>query len=122
MDRAKQGIAPGFEVSVAYGAVDFYTEAEYVHDSKVGEDSFTYAWSELGFSPRNWLRLGVVGQRTRVYQSDRDIQRGVFGQAVLGEITLGGTAPGRRFEGCGGALDQRPIASRPRTRHSRSSP
>jgi hypothetical protein len=89
MDRAKQGIAPGIEVSVAYGAVDFYTETEYVHDSKVGEDSFTYAWSELGFSPRNSLRFGLVGQRTRVYQSDRDIQRGVFGQAVLGEITLG---------------------------------
>jgi hypothetical protein len=86
---ATQGIAPGFEASAAYGAVDFYTEAEYVHDTKVGEDSFTYAWSELGYSPRNWLRFGLVGQRTRVYKSDREIQRGVFGQAVLGEVTLG---------------------------------
>lgn len=86
---ATQGIAPGFEASAAYGAVDFYTEAEYVYDTKVGESSFTYAWSELGFSPRNWMRFGLVGQRTRVYRSDRDFQRGVFGQAVLGEVTLG---------------------------------
>jgi hypothetical protein len=86
---AKQGIAPGFEASVGYGVVDFYTEAEYVYDIKVSEDSFTYAWSELGFSPRSWLRFGLVGQRTRVYRSNRDIQRGVFGQAVLGEATLG---------------------------------
>jgi hypothetical protein len=86
---AKQGIAPGLEASVAYGAVDFYTEAEYVYDNKVKEDSFTYAWSELGFSPWKWLRFGLVGQRTRVYRSDREFQRGVFGQAVLGEVTLG---------------------------------
>ena len=32
---AKQGIAPGFEASVAYGIVDFYIEAEYVHDFEV---------------------------------------------------------------------------------------
>jgi len=86
---ATQGVAPGFEVSAAYGMVDFYTEAEYMYDTKVKEDSFTYAWSELGFSPRNWLRLGLVGQRTRLYQTDRDFQRGVFGQAVLGDVTVG---------------------------------
>ncbi len=26
-------------------------EAEYMHDFEGQEDSFTYAWSELGFSP-----------------------------------------------------------------------
>jgi hypothetical protein len=86
---AKQGIAPGFEASVAYGAVDFYVEAEYVHDSKVKEGSFTYAWSELGFSSAKWLRFGLVGQRTRVYRNDRDIQRGAFAQLMLGKATLG---------------------------------
>ena len=84
-----QGIAPGFEASVAYGAVDFYVEAEYVHNTKVHEDSFTYAWSELGVSPVKWLRFGLVGQRTRLYQSDRDIQRGGFAQLMFGKMTLG---------------------------------
>jgi hypothetical protein len=85
----KQGIAPGFKASAAYGAVDFYTEAEYVYDTKVKEDSFTYAWSELGYSPMKWLRFGLVGQRTRVYRSDRDIQRGGFAQFISGKVTLG---------------------------------
>ena len=86
---ATQGIAPGFEASVAYGIVDYYIEAEYLYDLEVQEDSYTYAWSELGFSPLKWLRFGLVGQRTRVYSSDRDIQRGGFAQLMLGKTTLG---------------------------------
>jgi hypothetical protein len=87
---AKQGIAPGFEASVVYGITDFYTEAEYVYDTNVKEDSYTYAWSELGFSPLEWLRLGLVGQRTRVYNSDRDIQQGGFAQFITpGKVSLG---------------------------------
>jgi hypothetical protein len=85
----KEGIAPGFEASLAYGIVDFYIESEYVRDLEVREDSFTYAWSELGFSPLEWLRFGLVGQRTMVFQSDRDIQRGFFAQVIYGKATLG---------------------------------
>jgi len=86
---AKEGIAPGFEASLAYGIADFYIEAEYVRDLEVREDSFTYSWSELGFTPLEWLRFGLVGQRTMVYKSDRDIQRGLFAQLMRGKVTLG---------------------------------
>ena len=86
---ATQGIAPGFEASLAYGIADFYIEAEYLHDFENSEDSYTYAWSELGFSPLEWLRFGLVGQRTRVYSSDLDIQRGAFAQVIYGKMTLG---------------------------------
>jgi len=86
---ATQGIAPGFKASAGYGIVDFYVEAEYLRDTKVREDSFTYAWSELGFSTAKWLRFGLVGQRTRAYQTDREIQRGPFVQFISGRLTLG---------------------------------
>jgi hypothetical protein len=87
---AKQGLAPGFEASVVYGITDFYTEAEYMYDTNANEDSFTYAWSELGFTPLEWLRFGLVGQRTRLYSSDRDIQQGGFAQLITpGKVTLG---------------------------------
>jgi len=84
-----RGIAPGFKASLAYGMVDFYVEAEYLRDSKVREDSFTYAWSELGISPAKWLRFGLVAQRTRAYESERDIQRGPFVQFIARKVTLG---------------------------------
>ena len=54
-------------------------------------DSYTYAWSELGFRPAEWLRVGVAGQRTRIYGGDRDIQRGPFAQIDRGDhVTIGG--------------------------------
>jgi hypothetical protein len=84
-----QGIAPGFEASLAYGIVDLYVEAEYLHDFESHEDNYTYAWSELGFSPLERLRFGLVGQRTRVYSSDLDIQRGGFAPIISGKLTLG---------------------------------
>jgi hypothetical protein len=86
----KEGVAPGLEAAAAYGIVDLYVEAEYVRDIEVREDSFTYAWSELGLTPWEWLRFGLVTQRTTVYKSDRDIQRGVFAQLMYGKATLGG--------------------------------
>jgi hypothetical protein len=85
----KEGIAPGFEVSIGYSIVDFYTETEYVRDLEVREDSFTYSWNELGFSPLEWLRFGLVTQRTMAYQSDRDIQRGLFAQLMYRKMTIG---------------------------------
>ena len=85
----KEGVAPGFEAAIGYGIVDFYTETEYVRDTEIRQDSFTYSWNELGFSPLDWLRFGLVGQRTMVYQSDRDIQRGLFAQVIYRKATLG---------------------------------
>jgi len=84
-----EGIAPGFEAAAAYGIADFYIEAEYVRDLEVKEDSFYYSWSELGFTPWEWLRFGLVGQRTKVYKSERDIQRGLFAQVIYRKATLG---------------------------------
>ena len=85
----KEGVAPGFEAALAYGIVDFYTESEYVRDTEVKEDSFTYSWNELGFSPLEWMRFGIVTQRSMVYQSDRDIQPGLFAELTYRKVSLG---------------------------------
>ena len=40
-------------------------------------------------TPLAWLRFGIVGQRSRAYQSDRDIQRGGSAQITYDKVTLG---------------------------------
>lgn len=82
------GVVPGLEASMAWRNFDVYIEAEYVRDLDVKDDSYFYIWSELGWRPVEWLRLGFVGQRTRVIDNDRDIQRGVFAQATMGPATV----------------------------------
>jgi len=81
---------PAFEASVAWRRLDYYIEAEYVNDNSAGSSSYTYAWTELGFRPVEWLRFGVAGQRTRIYGGERDIQRGPFVQATWRRVTIGG--------------------------------
>jgi hypothetical protein len=80
---------PGVEASIAYRGIDAYIEAEYVSDRGNSSDSYFYAWSELGWTPAEWLRVGLVGQRTHTVHNDRDLQRGVFAQLVFGRATLG---------------------------------
>jgi len=85
-----QAFVPALEASVAWKQFDFYIEAEYVSDSHQRTDSYFYAWSELGFRPVEWLRIGIAGQRTTTYANERDIQRGPFAQATWGPVTIGG--------------------------------
>jgi len=84
-----KAFVPGLEVSVAWGKLDFYSEAEYVRSSERTE-RYLYSWNELGFRPVEWLRIGVAGQRTNAYGSERDIQRGPFAQVTWGPVTIGG--------------------------------
>lgn len=85
-----QAFVPGLEATIAWGPLDFYVEAEYVRDNNERTDSYTYAWSELGLRPVEWLRLGIAGQRTRTYGGDREFQRGPFAQLTWSHLTVGG--------------------------------
>lgn len=79
----------GLEASVGWRTLDVYVEAEWVGDRSDHASSYFYAWSELGWRPVEWLRVGLAGQRTRVVASDRSLQRGAFVQATLGKATVG---------------------------------
>ena len=72
------GIAPGYEVSLTYRKIELYTEGEWVFDTGDSAENFFYSWSELSVSPVDWFRVGLVAERTRVFQSDVDLQRGLL--------------------------------------------
>lgn len=71
-----RGIAPGWRLALTAGSFELSNEAEYVFDAESSEDDFLYTWSELTWSPKDWLWLGLVVQKTRTYETDVDIQRG----------------------------------------------
>ena len=72
------GIAPGYKGSLSWWKLELYSEGEYVFDTGNSGGSFFYSWSELSLSPVEWFRVGLVGQRTRAYRTDVDIQRGLL--------------------------------------------
>jgi hypothetical protein len=83
------GVAPALRFTLLVWKIDFFIEAEYVIDLRDTGASFFYSWSELGVSPLPRLRLGLIGQRTRVIANDLEFQRGVFvGVNPIAAITL----------------------------------
>ena len=84
------GVAPGYKGSLSWLKLELYSEGEYVFDTRSTSDSFFYNWSELTLAPAEWFRFGLVTQRTRVYKSDRDIQRGVLAGVSFARGSLTG--------------------------------
>jgi hypothetical protein len=72
------GIAPGYKGSLSWWKLELYSEGEYVFDTGDSSESFFYNWSELTLAPADWFRFGLVTQRSRVYENDREIQRGLL--------------------------------------------
>jgi hypothetical protein len=82
---ATDGIAPGYGASISWWKLDAYSEGEYVF-ARTAVDSFVYHWSEVAVAPFDWLRVGMVTQRTRAYATGRAIQRGPFVSAAFKRI------------------------------------
>jgi hypothetical protein len=72
------GIAPGYKGSLAWRMLQFYSETEFVIDPGDSGSNFLYTWSEFEVAPVEWCRFGLVVQRTKVYKTEFDIQRGFF--------------------------------------------
>ena len=72
------GIAPGYKGSLGWRRLALSSETEFVIDPGSSADSFLYTWSEFEVAPVDWCRFGLVVQRTKVYQTEFDIQRGFF--------------------------------------------
>jgi len=70
------GMAPGYKGTLSWWKLELYTEGEYVFDTGDSSDNFFYTWSELALAPVDWFRFGLVVQRTKLYETGFDIQRG----------------------------------------------
>jgi hypothetical protein len=82
------GLAPGFEATLTWRKLQFYGEAEYVLDKDNSADSYFYMWSELTYAASDWFRFGLVGQRTRAYQTDVETQRGLLARFTYKKADL----------------------------------
>lgn len=72
------GIAPGCEASLTWKNLEFSISNEYVFDTGSKSGNFYYTWPQITYTPLDWLKLGAVAQRTRLFHSNLDVQRGFF--------------------------------------------
>ncbi len=83
-----RGVIPALEMYLAYGVFDFYAEGEYLFDLDDEAGNFAYTWLELGASPAELFRAGFVAQRTRLFETALEIDRGLFAQVKPGPGTV----------------------------------
>ena len=83
-----EGIAPGYRGTLRWWKLMLYSEGEQLFSTEDSDQNFFYNWSELTLAPVKWFRFGVVAQRTRAYDSDRDIQRGLLIGATFKRVDV----------------------------------
>lgn len=72
------GVAPGYRASLEHDWFGAASEGEYFIDTHDSEGNYLYSWTEAWGSPAEWFRAGIAVQRTRAYESELGVQRGVF--------------------------------------------
>lgn len=88
---SSKGVAPGLKFDASWKFLNLYSEAEYVFDTESQHDNFFYSWSELTVGLLDWLRVGIVGTRTRLYDTSVVLDRGPLVKVELEPVTLSGT-------------------------------
>ena len=73
-----KGFAPGYEISAKWWKLEFYKEGEFLIDSVAKSGNFYYSWAEFRLALAEWARVGMVAQRTKLYQIEFDTQRGLM--------------------------------------------
>jgi len=72
------GLAPGLEFSLDFHRFSLYSESEYAVSFQDRIHDFYYNWTDIMFSPVDWLWFGLSAQRTKLYHSELEIQKGFF--------------------------------------------
>ena len=82
-------VAPGYKFTLGFQRIELYSEGEYVFGLEEASEDFFYSWSELYYTPVDWARVGLVSQRTKVYQTELDLQRGLFAGFAYRKVDFG---------------------------------
>jgi hypothetical protein len=84
------GVSPGFLLEVNFDKFTLSSEGEYFFSSDDKEFNFFYSWSEFVYSPSDWIWFGIAGQRTRAYETDLEVQRGLVLGLAKGNFSVAG--------------------------------
>ncbi len=92
------GFVTGAEMTLTLGGFELYNESEYLAGFESKEDNFFYAWTDLTYSPKDWLWFGLSSQITKEYQSETEFRTGI----ILGGGYKNFELSGYYFEGWSG--------------------
>ena len=81
------GIAPGIEADLRYKIFELSSQTEYLVDFAGKENDYLYTWSEFGITITDQCSAGIAAQRTRLYKTNLDLQRGMYARYTFKKCT-----------------------------------
>jgi hypothetical protein len=72
------GLVPALELTLSWGPLQYYLEAEVLVDLASVSSSYYYGWSELSLALVEWMRAGIAIQRTRLVNAGREVTPGLL--------------------------------------------
>jgi hypothetical protein len=84
-----KGFVPALEFEASWKILDYYSETEYVLNFEGSANNYLYTWGELGVNPFGTFRTGISYQRTILYHTGLDIQKGIFAGYSFWKLNAG---------------------------------
>jgi hypothetical protein len=84
-------VIPALKIDLGYKKFGFYSDAEYAVSLEDKSSNYFYMWSEFTYAIKGWFQPGIVAQRTRLFKTAREIDRGfMINSNFLPRLTLSG--------------------------------
>lgn len=83
-----EGVAPGLELDLGWRRFALYSESEYLFDTEDSADDFFYSWSTLTYGVTEWLDAGLVAERTKLVDTDFELQHGLALEFAFSRLEL----------------------------------
>jgi len=78
------GVIPAAALDLSWKSLSFTTDVQYLIGTSDDTSDFLYSWSELSWTFAERFSVGLVGQRTNVFDQELTIDRGFLAGVNLG--------------------------------------
>jgi hypothetical protein len=82
------GIVPAMALDLGWKSLSFSTDIEYMIGTSSETRDYLYSWSELSWAMTEKFSVGLVAQRTNVFDQYLSVDRGFFFGMALGQTRL----------------------------------
>jgi hypothetical protein len=82
------GVIPAAALDLGWKSLSFRTDVEYLFGTSDDTSDFLYSWSELSWTFAERFTVGLVGQRTNVFDQELTVDRGFLAGVSVGPTQI----------------------------------
>lgn len=84
------GFLPEISINLSYRNFNLSSDSEYQINLKHPKLNYISTWNEFTFYPKDWLYAGISVQRSRIFNTYLDVQKGIVMGVIINKFTFMG--------------------------------